>query len=265
MSALPADPIAPLGLDGFAYRFRRGEITSEAATRAYLARIEALDGKLGSYQHVAAEQALKTAQAMDRLRDAGVDLGPLMGVPVSVKDLLVVEGMPTTAGSRLDLGDIVGPEEGSFVQALRRAGCVILGKTKMVEFALGITGVSESRGTPWNPWDLKTHRLPGGSSSGAGVAAAAGLCAVAIGSDTGGSVRVPAALNGLFGLKVTFGCWANDASMPLAPHLDTIGLLTPTVRDAAIAFAAINRALGLPDTDPRCQLPRPARLAALKL
>jgi aspartyl-tRNA(Asn)/glutamyl-tRNA(Gln) amidotransferase subunit A len=264
MTALPADPIASLGLDGFAYQFRRGEITSESATRAYLARIEALDGKLGAYQHVAAEQALKTAQAMDRLREAGVDLGPLMGLPISVKDLLVVEGMPTTAGSRVDLSDIVGTEEGPFVQALKRAGCVILGKTKMVEFALGITGVSESLGTPWNPWDLDQQRLPGGSSSGAAVAAAAGLCALAIGSDTGGSVRVPAALNGLFGLKVTFGCWANDGSMSLAPHLDTIGLLTHTARDSAIAFAAINRALGLPEEDLSCQLPRPARLPALR-
>src|SRR5699024_1003574 len=108
-------------------------------------------------------------------------------------------------------------------------------------------------------------RLPGGSSSGAGVAAAAGLCAFAIGSDTGGSVRVPAALNGLFGLKVTFGAWSNEGAMSLAPHLDTIGLLTAAARDAAIACAAINQALGLPESDPRCQLPRPARLSALKL
>jgi len=265
MSRLPDDPIAPLGLEGFAKGFRRGEITSEAATRAYLDRIEALDPKLGAYEYVAAEQAVKTAQAMDRLREAGVDLGPLMGLPISVKDLLVVEGMPTTAGSRLELEDIMGREEGSFVRALKRAGCVILGKTKMVEFALGITGVSESRGTPWNPWDASSHRLPGGSSSGAGVAMAAGLCALAIGSDTGGSVRVPAALNGTFGLKTTFGCWANDGSMALAPHLDTIGLLTASARDAAVAFAAINRALGLPEEDPRCQLPRPARLAGLRL
>lgn len=265
MKSLPDDPIAPLGLEGFAESFRKGEITSEAATRAYLERIALLDPKLGAYQHVAEEEALKTAQAMDRLREAGVDLGPLMGLPISVKDLLVVEGMPTTAGSRLELGDIMGRKEGSFVRVLSRAGCVILGKTKMVEFALGITGVSESLGTPWNPWDLDTHRLPGGSSSGAGVAAAAGLCALAIGSDTGGSVRVPAALNGIFGLKMTFGAWANDGSMALAPHLDTIGLLTASARDAAIAFAAINRALGLPESDPRCQLVRPARLGGLSL
>src|SRR5690606_42027497 len=131
------------------------------------------------------------------------DLGPRMGLPSSGKDRLVVEGMPTTAGSRLELEDIMGREEGSFVRALKRAGCVILGKTKMVEFALGITGVSESRGTPWNPWDASSHRLPGGSSSGAGVAMAAGLCALAIGSDNGGSVRVPADLKHTYGTLTT--------------------------------------------------------------
>ncbi|WP_035725656.1 amidase [Fodinicurvata fenggangensis] len=263
MTNLPADPIAPLGLDGFATAFRKGEMTSEAVTRAYLERIATLDPQLGSYQYIAAEQALKTAQAMDQLREAGLDLGPLMGVPVAVKDLLVVDGMPTTGGSKLELRDLMGQEEGPFVRALRQAGCVILGKTKMVEFALGITGVSESRGTPWNPWDLETHRLPGGSSSGSGVAAAAGLCAFSIGSDTGGSVRVPAALNGLFGLKTTFGLWSNDGSLALAPHLDTLGLLTRTARDAAIAFAALNQAMGMPEEDPRCQMAQPARLPSL--
>lgn len=263
MTSLPADPILSLGLKGFAEAFRRGEITSEAVTRAYLDRIAVLDRKLGAYEHVAAEQAMKTARAMDRLREAGVDLGPLMGVPIAVKDLLVVDGMPTTGGSRLALQDLSGQEEGPFVRALKRAGCVILGKARMVEFALGITGVSEGRGTPWNAWDLETHRLPGGSSSGSGVAAAAGLCAFAIGSDTGGSVRVPAALNGVFGLKTTFGTWSNEGCLALAPHLDTLGLLTRSAQDAAVAFAAINSALGLPES--LCRLPEPARLEALKL
>ncbi|HET8791893.1 MAG TPA: amidase, partial [Modicisalibacter sp.] len=117
--------------------------------------------------------------------------------------------------------------------------CVILGKTKMVEFAFGITGVSAPRGTPWNPCDLSTHRLPGGSSSGAGVAVAAGLCALAIGTDTGGSVRVPAALCGVFGLKTTFGLWPTQGAFPLAPELDSIGLLTRSARDAAIAYCEI--------------------------
>lgn len=235
---LEADPLAQGGLSGFAQRFRAGRISSEQATRAYLSRIEALDSRLGAFQHVAAESALETARAMDALFSAGADLGPLMGVPVAVKDLFVVDGMPTTAGSKMKIDDIAG-EEGPLVKSLRQAGCVILGKTKTVEFALGITGVSSPQGTPVNPWDAQTPRLPGGSSSGSGVATAAGLCGFAIGSDTGGSVRVPAAFCGIFGLKTTPGLFSNEGAFPLAPHLDTPGLLTRSAMDAAIVLSAL--------------------------
>lgn len=261
---LPADPIASIGLRGFAESFRSGEMTSEEATRAYLKRIELLDGKLGAYQHVAADDAIRSAQTMDQLRAIGVDLGPLMGVPISVKDLLIVDGMPTTAGSEMSVEYIIGTEEGPFVRALRAAGCVILGKTKTVEFALGITGVMEGRETPWNPWDLDVQRVPGGSTSGGAVAAAAGLCAFSIGTDTGGSVRVPAALAGLFGLKLSTGKWPIEGSMPLASHLDTIGLLTLSAQDAAIAYAAINKALGETNSG-LTETPGPASLTKLKL
>jgi aspartyl-tRNA(Asn)/glutamyl-tRNA(Gln) amidotransferase subunit A len=235
---LVVDPIQKDGISGFAKRLRSGEITSEEATRAYLSRIEKLDPGLGAFQHVAAERAVATARAMDQLLATGVDLGPLMGVPVAVKDLFAVEGMPTTAGSKMEVGDIIG-DEGSFVKRVKKAGCVILGKTKTVEFALGITGVSTPRGTPWNPWDARTQRMPAGSSSGSAVAVAAGLCAWAVGSDTGGSVRVPAALCGVFGLKTTFGLWPTDGVCPLAPNLDTIGLLTKSAADAALVFGAL--------------------------
>jgi aspartyl-tRNA(Asn)/glutamyl-tRNA(Gln) amidotransferase subunit A len=235
---LKTDPLAQGGLVGFAQRFRAGEISSEQATRSYLSRIEALDPRLGAFQHVAAEQALETARAMDALFAAGTDLGPLMGVPVAVKDLFVVDGMPTAAGTKMDIADLVG-EEGPLVKSLRRAGCVILGKTKTVEFALGITGVSRPHGTPVNPWDAQTARLPGGSSSGSAVATAAGLCAFAIGSDTGGSIRVPAAFCGLFGLKTSPGLFSTKGAFPLAPHLDTPGLLTRSAEDAAIVLAAL--------------------------
>jgi aspartyl-tRNA(Asn)/glutamyl-tRNA(Gln) amidotransferase subunit A len=238
MTMLEDDPLAGGGLSYFGRRFRSGEISSEQATKAYLSRIEALDPALGAFQHVAAKQALETARAIDALYAAGTDLGPLMGVPVAVKDLFVVDGMPTTAGSRMNISDIAG-EEGPLVKSLRRAGCVILGKTKTVEFALGITGVSSAQGTPVNPWDAQSPRLPGGSSSGSGVAIAAGLCAFAIGSDTGGSVRVPAAFNGIFGLKTTPGFFSNEGAFPLAPHLDTPGLLTRSAKDAAIALSAL--------------------------
>jgi aspartyl-tRNA(Asn)/glutamyl-tRNA(Gln) amidotransferase subunit A len=202
--------------------------------------------KLGAFQHVAPEQALETARAIDALYSAGTDLGTLMGVPVAVKDLFVVEGMPTTAGSKMKIDDIAGPE-GPLVKSLRQAGCVILGKTKTVEFALDITGISTAQGTPVNPWDAQTPRLPGGSSSGSGVAVAAGLCAFAIGSDTGGSVRVPAAFNRIFGLKTTPGFFSTDGAFPLAPHLDTPGLLTRSAPDAAIAVAVLT---GEPEARP---------------
>jgi aspartyl-tRNA(Asn)/glutamyl-tRNA(Gln) amidotransferase subunit A len=202
---LVPDPLAQGGIAGYGRRLRQGAITAAAATEAYLERIAALDPKLGAYQHVAAEQALASARALDRLLAAGTDLGPLMGVPVAIKDIFAVDGMPTTAGSQLEVADLIGPE-GPFVQALRRAGCVILGKVKTVEFALGAVGISRPRGTPWNPWDAAMHRIPGGSSSGPAVAVAAGLCGSAIGSDTGGSVRLPACFCGTFGLKTS---WAS--------------------------------------------------------
>jgi aspartyl-tRNA(Asn)/glutamyl-tRNA(Gln) amidotransferase subunit A len=235
---LDDDPLGPDGLFEFAQKLRAGAITSEAATRSYLARIEALDGRLGAYQHVAHSQALASARAMDALLAAGTDLGPLMGVPIGIKDLYAVEGMPTTAGTKMDVQDLIGPE-GRLVRSLKRAGCVILGKTKTVEFALGITGVSAPRGTPVNPWDAATVRVPGGSSSGSAVAVAAGLCAFALGSDTGGSVRVPAAFNGLFGLKTTPGLLSNDGALPLVPHLDSGGFLTRSAADASIVLSAI--------------------------
>jgi aspartyl-tRNA(Asn)/glutamyl-tRNA(Gln) amidotransferase subunit A len=232
------DPLSGLSLSEFGRRYRAGEITSEFVTAAYLERIGVLNRKLRAFEYVAAESARATAKALDRLLAAGIDLGPLMGIPIGVKDLFVVDNMPTTAGSRLDISDLLG-EQGSFVTRLRRAGCVILGKTKTVEFAFGAVGTNSVRGTPHNPWDSKIERAPGGSSSGSAVAVAAGLCAFAIGSDTGGSVRLPAAFCGVFGLKTTVGLWATDGVFPLSPMLDSIGLLTRSAADAAEIFHVI--------------------------
>ncbi|TDI58264.1 MAG: amidase [Alphaproteobacteria bacterium] len=240
MTVLPPDPLESGGIAEYGKRLRAGDITAEDATVAYLDRIEALDPKLGAYEYIAGEQALKAARALDLLLAAGTDLGPLMGVPVAIKDLFAVEGMPAHAGSNLDLSDVIGVE-GSFVKRLKRAGCVILGKTKTVEFALGTTGISKPRGTPWNPWDAKVHRVPGGSSSGSGVSAAASLCGFAIGTDTGGSVRLPASFCGVFGLKTTVGLWPTDGVFPLSPDLDSIGLMTRSAADAALVFAALTR------------------------
>ena len=253
MAKLPPDPLEPGGIQGFAERLRAGQTTAEAVVSAYLERIEALDSRLGAYEHVAVEQALAQARSLDGLLASGTDLGPLMGVPVAVKDLFAVEGMPTTAGSNLDVTGLVG-SEGRFVGMLKRAGCIILGKTKTVEFAMGGTGINLVRGTPWNPWDAYTHRVPGGSSSGSAVAAAAGLCAFAIGSDTGGSVRIPA-FSGIFGLKTTKGRWPTDGVLPLCRTLDTIGPITTSASDAAAVFGAL---AGIPT--PVAAEPRGVRL-----
>lgn len=247
-----ADPLEGTSISEYGRQLRRGDTTMVATVEAHLSRIERLDARLAAYELVAPEAALAVAAALDGLLKAGLDLGPLMGVPIAVKDILAVEGMPTRAGSNVDVSDIVGAE-GSFVKALKRCGCIILGKAKTVEFAFGAVGTNSVRGTPWNPWDANVHRIPGGSSSGPAVAVAAGLCAFAVGSDTGGSVRLPAALCGTFGLKTTVGLWPLDGVFPLAPTLDSLGLLTRTAADASTIFHAL---AGTPE-------PAPARISEL--
>jgi len=251
--ALVANPFDD-GLDGFGRRLRAGKTSAQGATQAYLDRIDALDTRLGAFQHVAGDSALAQARAIDALLASGVDLGPLMGVPIAIKDLFAIDGLPVTAGSRMPLSDVIG-NEGPFVQTLKRAGCVILGTTKTVECAFGAAGINSVRGTPWNPWDARVQRLPGGSSSGSAVAVAAGLCAFAIGTDTGGSVRVPAALCGIFGLKTTVGLWPTQGVFPLSTTLDSIGLLTCDADDAATALAALTP--GMQTTRPA---PEPGQL-----
>ena len=244
MNDLPADPFEDGGLETFAQGFRAGTVTSTAVTQAYLERIAALDPKWGAFEYVSSDTALNTAKAMDLLIQSGTDLGPLMGVPVAIKDVFQITGMPKPhVGSNMQLPDVLGSKQASFITALKKAGCVIVGQTKAVELCLGIAGHSTPRGTPWNPSDAEQHRVPGGSSSGSGVAVAAGMCALAIGSDSGGSVRVPAAFNGIFGLKTTAGLWPVDGAFPLDPRVDSIGLLTKSAQDALIAFDTINAVL----------------------
>ncbi|MDO8595384.1 MAG: amidase, partial [Sulfuricaulis sp.] len=247
MTKLPPDPLDGCSIAEFGIRLRRGDITCEAATRSYLARIECLESKLNAFTHVADEQALHDARAIDGLLAGGVDLGPLMGVAVAVKDLFTVDGMPLpTVGSKLDVSDLIEPE-GTFVKRLKRAGCVILGKTRMTEFAFGLVNLIHR--PPWNPWDAALHRMPGGSSSGSAVALAAGLCALSVGSDTGGSVRQPAALCGVFGFKATAGVWPLDGVFPLSSTFDSIGFFAHSAEDAAVAFAALTGA-ALPGVHP---------------
>ncbi len=236
---LPTAPAAA-GLQALALALLDRRTTAVELTQAALARITALEPRLQAFMHLDAARAMAHAQAIDGLRDAGVNLGPLMGVPVAVKDLFSVDGMPTTAGSQLDVQDLV-PPQGSFVNGLLRAGCVILGKTRTTEFALG--GFNLNRPPPWNPCDANQPRMTGGSSHGSAVAMAAGLAGFTVGTDTGGSVRWPAALCGVVGYKASSSHWPCDGVFPLSPELDSIGLFTRSADDAALVHAALS---GLP-------------------
>lgn len=210
-----------------------GELTSVELVDQQLDRIQRLDHKLHAFVDVYAEEARETAQAMDRLRRAGIRLGPLHGVTVAVKDLFDIQGKPITGGS-VALPARISTTTATVVERLRSAGAIVIGKTHTVEYAFGGWGTNEVMGTPWNPWDMQTHRIPGGSSSGSAVAVAAGLACAAIGTDTGGSVRIPAGLCGLVGLKTTHGLISRHGLIELCPTHDTVGPLARSVRDGAI-------------------------------
>jgi aspartyl-tRNA(Asn)/glutamyl-tRNA(Gln) amidotransferase subunit A len=229
----------------------RGEGSSRDIVEASLARIDALDGRLHAFIDVYRDDARKRADAADRERKEGGARGPLAGLPIALKDLLHIEGRPTTAGSKSWRGRIAD-HTATTVERLVAAGMIPLGKTHMVEFAFGGWGRNEPMGAPWNPWDMNTHRVAGGSSSGSAVAVAGGLAPAAIGSDTGGSIRIPAALCGLTGLKPTYGLVSLHGTVPLSATLDSVGPLAHTVEDVARLTAAIAGA------DPR----DPATLAA---
>ncbi len=229
---LAFDSIAALGA-----RIREGSLGPVALTEALLARIEALNPRLHAFIAVTRERALAEAGAAELALRGGQDLGPLHGIPYAAKDLFDVRGVPTTAGTRL-LADNVAAEDAAVVHRLAAAGMVILGKTYTVQFAFGGVGVNHDQGTPHNPWHATPH-VPGGSSSGSAVAVAAGLVPMALGSDTGGSVRLPAALCGTVGLKTTVGRVSRAGVYPLSWTLDSVGPLTRTVEDAALAYQAM--------------------------
>jgi aspartyl-tRNA(Asn)/glutamyl-tRNA(Gln) amidotransferase subunit A len=215
-----------------------GETTSHEIVAACLARIALLDGKLHAFVDVYRDDALRCAQAADLERQAGAVRGPLHGLPIALKDLLHIEGRETTAGSKSWRGRN-STYTATVVERLVQAGMIPLGKTHMVEFAFGGWGRNAPMGAPWNPWDRATHRVAGGSSSGSAVAVAAGLAPAAIGSDTGGSIRIPAALCGLTGLKTTYGLISLHGAVPLSTTLDSLGPLTHSVEDAALLTAAM--------------------------
>jgi aspartyl-tRNA(Asn)/glutamyl-tRNA(Gln) amidotransferase subunit A len=202
---------------------------------AYLRAIETHDSHLGAYQSVFFETAMQAAEAADKTIMSGHRIGPFHGIPFALKDIFDFEGEICTNGSQA-LKNRISSTTGTVVRRLIAAGGIILGKTKTVESAFGGWGTNQHMGTPWNPWDLKNHRVAGGSSSGSAVATAASLAVCAIGTDTGGSVRLPAAYCGIVGLKVTEGQLPCDGIMPLAQTLDTPGPLAQTVADTVILY-----------------------------
>lgn len=244
---------------------RGAKCSSREIVDAHLARIDRHNAFLHAFVEVYAEEARALADAADRARAAGLPLGPLHGLPIALKDLCDIAGRIGTVGSRM-WQTRVAETTSATVERLLGAGMIPLGKTHMVEFAFGAWGANPLMGTPRNPWDRTRHRVPGGSSSGTGVAVAAGLAPVGIGSDTGGSVRNPCAFNGLVGLKVTFGRISLHGTGLLSWTLDTIGPMGRCVDDCA----EILRALAAPDArDPgtlaQPLLDLPARLEPERL
>ncbi|SDD50959.1 aspartyl-tRNA(Asn)/glutamyl-tRNA(Gln) amidotransferase subunit A [Variovorax sp. CF079] len=217
---------------------RTGVCSSVDLTEYALQRIEQLDGRLHAFVGIYAKEALLAAQAADNQIRAGNWLGPLHGIPVALKDNVDVAGRPSTAGSTL-LASQVATAHAWITQRLLACGAVIVGKTHMVEFALGAWGANEYMGAPRNPWGGKAHLSPGGSSSGSAVAVAAGMVPLTIGTDTGASVRVPASLCGVTGFKPTIGRLSSEGVVPLSTTLDSVGVLAQTAEDAALMFAAL--------------------------
>ena len=214
---------------------RGGELSPVELTAAYLDRIADLNGELGAYITVMGEQAMSQAQQAESEMQAGEDKGALHGIPVGIKDIIYTEGVLTSGGSKV-LADFVPDADSTIVRRLDAAGAVLLGKLNLSEFAIGGT-INHPFGTPRNPWN--TNHTAGGSSSGSGIATAGGLCAGALGSDTGGSVRGPAGFCGIVGLRPTYGRVTRQGVLPMCWSMDTVGPMTRTVADCALMLNAI--------------------------
>lgn len=219
---------------------------------AFLERIAAQDGKLHAFNEVYAEDARLAAQSADKAIRSGHAVGPLHGIPIAIKDLVEIEGRRVSGGCA-QWRDRQSERTATLARRLIAQGVIVLGRTHMVEFAFGGWGTNAHMGTPWNPWDPALARTPGGSSSGSGVAVAAALAPWAVGTDTGGSVRLPASWCGLTALKTTAGRISNYGVLPLSPTLDTPGPMTRSAEDAALLYMALQgpdpldrRTLGLP-------------------
>jgi aspartyl-tRNA(Asn)/glutamyl-tRNA(Gln) amidotransferase subunit A len=242
-------------IEEFGRRLRAREVTSTQVTDDCLRRIEADNPRLNAFILVMAEQARQQAREADAELAAGRDRGPLHGVPISVKDLFDIRGTATTAGSRVREGH-VAPRDAPSIAHLRQAGAVFVGKTNLHEFAFGTTNEDSAFGLVRNPLD--PSRSPGGSSGGSAASVAAGMALATIGTDTGGSIRIPSAACGLVGLKPSLGDVSTDGVVPLSRTLDHVGPLTQSVADACLVYHAL---LG----DAHAALPAPMPLSGVRL
>jgi aspartyl-tRNA(Asn)/glutamyl-tRNA(Gln) amidotransferase subunit A len=224
------------GVTAIAAKIQAGELTAERAAELSLAQISALDGKVNAFLRVARDEALAQARAIDQKRARGEPLGTLAGVPIAIKDAICTRGIESTSGSKI-LAGYVPPYDATVIARLRAADAVIVGKTNMDEFAMGSSSENSAYGPTRNPWDLE--RIPGGSSSGSAAAVAAHMVPCSLGSDTGGSIRQPAALTGTVGIKPTYGRVSRYGLIAFASSLDQIGPFATDVRGAARVLSVI--------------------------
>ena len=223
-------------LVGLARRIEKRELSPVELTRAALERIEAVNPKINAFLTVIADEAMKAARVAETEILKGHYRGPLHGIPYGAKDLLCTKGIHTTCGSKI-LQDNISSMDATVVEKMRATGAILVGKTHLHEFAFGVTNHNAHYGPACNPWDLE--RITGGSSGGSAAAVAAGCVPMALGSDTGGSIRIPAALCGLVGFKPTYGRVSKFGVYPLADSMDHVGPLVRTVADAALVLQAI--------------------------
>jgi aspartyl-tRNA(Asn)/glutamyl-tRNA(Gln) amidotransferase subunit A len=238
-SANSADELAFASIEELSVLLARRKISPVELVTLFLGRIERHNPALNAYLTVTGDRALVDAKNSEKLLLRGRSRGPLEGIPISIKDNLYTQSVRTTAGSKF-LHDFIPQFDATAVARLRNAGAVILGKTNLHEFAYGITTTNPHYGAAHNPWNLE--RIPGGSSGGSAAAISAGLCVASIGTDTGGSIRIPASLCGIFGIKPTFGRVSCYGAVPLAQSLDHVGPLTRTAADAALLLGVISGA-----------------------
>src|ERR1700722_8646116 len=237
MAAQTAGDLTRLTANEIAEAVAGGQVSAVEVTRAHLDRMADVEPDVHAFLHVAHEAAVAAATEVDRQRAAGEPLGPLAGVPLALKDVITTADMPTTCGSRI-LEGWRPPYDATVTQRLRAAGVIILGKTNMDEFAMGSSTENSAYGVSRNPWDLS--RIPGGSSGGSSAAVAAYEAALGIGTDTGGSIRQPAAVCGIVGMKPTYGGSSRYGLVAVASSLDTPGPLARTLLDAALLHEAIS-------------------------